>query len=191
MKKQYLWLLASLFVAAFALTSCSDDDDDDNSGGGSGVAADNTLVYDGKTYKLETQFAYPNNAMGWVMIQSVEKDANGEPIIRTSEELHDIHVYAQMVGLELDLTKPYDDWPGYSFGLEGKVNFLFYANYESMGGTIEGQEYNGTSAFKNGKMKVSLEGNNFVWVINGETKNGHKISLRVNTSANGWAPAAN
>ena len=32
MKKTYLWLLASLFVAAFTLTACGSDDDDDKDG---------------------------------------------------------------------------------------------------------------------------------------------------------------
>ena len=35
MKKKYLWLFASLFVAAFTLTACGSDDDDNSGTGGS------------------------------------------------------------------------------------------------------------------------------------------------------------
>lgn len=186
MKKLNLWLLASLLVATFTLTACSDDDDDNS--GGSGVAADNTLVYDGKSYKMITSFGYPNNHMGIMMIESEEKDADGQPLIRAAERLRDIHIYAELVGYEFDLTQPCDLWPGYSFGLEGKVNILFYGNMDGLHGIVEGETYENTSVFKSGKLKVSIEGGNLVYVINGETKNGHTISLRVVTSANGWTP---
>ena len=57
MKKLNLWLLMSLFVAAFAMTACGGDDEDTNSNGNSGQnqpATGNDLIgswsYRGTTY---------------------------------------------------------------------------------------------------------------------------------------------
>lgn len=193
---------AKTFFCALAATmmlfaACGKDDEETNSANNSNSQqvniADNTLVYDGVTYQLEAQFAYPNNSMGWLMIQSVEKDVNEEPIIRMPHD--EIHLYSYLVGQTIDLTQIFREWPGYEFALEGAVNWMF-GSYEVndetyIGGTIEGTDYDNVTPFKSGStMKITVENDTFTLVINAESKNGHQLNLRVVTSANGWQPSA-
>ena len=146
------------------------------------VAGDNELVYDGATYKMEAIFGPINGSMGLMDIHSVDKNANGNYLVSTSEEM--FHIYRHLVGDEINLAQVYSQ--GYHFVLQGAVNWDIYSEESSIGGTIEGTEYSNTSAFKSGTMKLSIEGSNMVFVLNGETKNGHKMSLRIVTPTNGW-----
>lgn len=165
-----------MFVAAAAMlfASCGKDENV--------VAGDNELVYDGTTYKMEAIFGPINGSMGLMDIHSVDKNANGNYLVSTPEEM--FHIYRHLVGDEINLAQVYSQ--GYHFVLQGAVNWDIYSEESSIGGTIEGTEYSNTSAFKSGTMKLSIEGSNMVFVLNGETKNGHKMSLRIVTPTNGW-----
>lgn len=166
-----------MFVAAAAMmfASCTKDDP---------VAGDNELVYDGIVYKMEAVFGPMNGSMGLMDIHSVEKSSNGTYLISTPEEM--FHIYRDLVGQEIDLTKVYIVLPAYHFVLVGAVNWETSGDENSVGGTIEGTEYNNTPAVKSGKMKISIEGSNMVFTLNAESKNGHKMDLRIVTPANGW-----
>ena len=166
-----------MFVAAATMlfASCGKDDP---------VAGDNELVYDGKVYKMEAFFGPMNGSMGLMDIHSVDKDANGVYLIRTPEEM--FHIYRDLVGQEINLTQVYSELPGYHLVLVGAVNWEINGGEESIGGVIEGTEYNNTPAVKSGTMKISIEGSNMVFALNAESKNGHKMDLRIVTPANGW-----
>ncbi len=68
MKKTYLWLLASLFVAAFTLTACGSDDDEDDKPTtatlfGTKWYEEQTL--DGKFLNYETAIFDNNGEVSW------------------------------------------------------------------------------------------------------------------------------
>ena len=146
------------------------------------VAGDNELVYDGNVYKMEAIFGPINSSMGLMDIHSVDKNANGNYLISTPEEM--FHIHRHLVGQEIDLTKVYS--PGYHFVLVGAVNWEIGSEESYIGGTIEGTQYDNTTAFKTGTMKLTIEGSNMVFTLNGETKNGHEMDLRIVTPTNGW-----
>lgn len=187
-----------VFVAAAAMmfASCGKEDNNGDSNSGAAgnntptVVADNTLVYDGVTYQMEAEFAYVNNAMGFLTVHSVDTNADGEYRIRMPQG--EIHLYAYLVGQEVDLTQLFHEWPGYQFALEGLVNWQLYAGDDGqkamIGGSVEGDSYEDTPAVKHGTMKITIENGNFIFVLNAESKNNHTLALRIVTSANGWEP---
>lgn len=173
------------FIAACTLlfAACEKDNEEQ----ATPQAKANELIIDGTTYHMNGGFMPINADMGVYVAGSEEKDDYGEPLV----SMVDFHIYREfMLNKTIDLTQVFPEWPGYFMIFTGAVNWQFKSyqvNDETyIGGTIEGEQYNNTPAFKSGTLKISLSGNVMTITVFGETMNGHTIDMKLVCNEAGW-----
>ena len=168
-------LIIALAAVAMLFTACGKDKDQ--------PLADNTLVYDGVTYQMESYFDAFNQDMGLFFSYSTQKDENGEPLIT----FDGYHVFRVFLGQEFDLTKKTSNEDSYTeLYFNGLFNVDVYVGYDYIGGNLEEEQYESASPFKSGTVKATLSGDILTVEMEGETKNGHTINMKLSAQNNGY-----
>ena len=167
MKKFYSLLMISMALFAVA---CGDDDE---KGGGDAPAllADNTLVYDGVTYKGRCGVMISNNV--------VQYSLTGEGI-----QLSGNIGSAENTSTTIDLTKHYEEvvfTTHINLGnQQGDVLDLKYQNYpQNYWCFLNGDNFNGTSCFKSGTATVTMNDGSLTLVIDGTLVNGKPLKYKI------------
>lgn len=145
MKKLNLWLLLSLFVAAFTLTACGDDDDDKApedtnvlsgtwkwvpQNGGSDVSEVNYLTFGtNNTFKQTQELLYANNVLHVRWIYTGTYTILDEAKVSVTVN--------KTYGQNADDPEPWEAGGGDSFTATYRIdgNKLYYSRYE---GVVEG-----------------------------------------------------
>ena len=128
--------------------------------------ADNTIVYDGVTYQMDTHIDPFNSDMAFL-------DASNEEL-----EFLAYHVFneAEFLGNKTwnDLTK---EWPGFEcYG-------LLEMNTED--GILDGQHYN--CVFESGTAKQTYSNKTITFELDGTLKNGKKLALKLTVTSDWFA----
>lgn len=189
MKKIFAFLTVALL--ATAMFSCQKDKDN-VSGDGNGddqqssSMADNTLVYDGQTYKFDDVVVdYYHNELTLVSAFTNDTLDDGQPRLA----LEGIHITPTTWNATFDLANA-SGWPNealVSLHLSGILNISFEAwvNDGSMGGggDLDGVHYENESIFTSGTYKVSGSNNGTPITItyDGVLKNGKKFQAKIVT----------
>ena len=154
-------LLIVLAAVALVFTACKKDEP---------AIADNTIVYDGKTYQMETSLDPFNDNLAWLDAYNDEIQFMAYHVFPSAEFLCD-KTYN-------DLTK---EWP--FFECHGALEM----NTEH--GDLEGQHY-GTdmewgTVFESGTAKRTYSNNTLSLEVNATLKNGKKFALKL-TATSDW-----
>ena len=169
-------LLIVLAAAAMLFTACGKDNDQ--------PLADNTIVYDGTTYQMESLFDAFNPDMGLFFSFSTLENENGEPVIT----FDGFHVFRELLGQEFDLTKKTSNEDSYAeFYFYGIFNVGVYVGHDYIGGDLEEVSYENESPFKSGTIKATLSDNVLTVEMKGETKNGHTINMKLSAPNSGYS----
>ena len=180
----------SILMVAFALTAMiackKDNNDTDDNGNGQPTAsiADNTLVYDGQTYKFDDVVVdYYHSELTLVSAFTSDTLDNGDPRL----SLEGIHITPSTWNKTFDLANA-SQWPGEAMvplHLRGVLNISFeaWANDGVMGGggDLDGVHYENESIFSSGTYTVSGNNNGTPITItyDGTLKNGKKFQAKV------------
>ena len=174
---RFYFLLLGLIVSALCFTSCdkNDEDIDDIVE----ISTDNTVVYDGKTYIMNSNLMMFNDELGVMMANSEEFD--GENPVLTVDN---IHVTRNVMHKELSLATPaeYADGIVLNLYMQGVVNLQFniYHNDDyGASGTLDGKEYPDVSVFSSGRYKVWSTGSEVRASIEGVLQNGKSLSINL------------
>lgn len=154
MKTKLLILLAAV---AMVFTACKKDDSS---------IADNTIVYDGVTYQMDTQINPFNPNMAFL-------DASNDEL-----QFMAYHVYneTEFLGNKTwnDLSK---EWPNFEcYG-------LLEMNTED--GILDGQQYE--CVFESGTAKQTYSNKALSLELNGTLKNGKKLALKLSVTSDWFA----
>ena len=154
-------LFIVLAAVALVFTACKKDEP---------AIADNTIVYDGKTYQMETSLDPFNDNLAWLDAYNDEIQFMAYHVFPSAEFLCD-KTYS-------DLTK---EWP--FFECYGALEM----NTEH--GDLEGQHY-GTdmewgTVFESGTAKRTYSNNTLSLEVNATLKNGKKFALKL-TATSDW-----
>ena len=179
-----------LFLAATALLfSACNDDEKNNSGNGSSAdqLENNTLVYDGVTYKMIPFAEIYHGQLTLVTAFSEDTNANGESKvifdhfhIRNNEEFN-----MWNSTIDFNALKEHED---YEINIMGDILTLSaWGSNQYAGGIIDDKEYDSESVFTKGTQKVI--GNNdrtpFTVIIDAVLKNGKSLQIKL------YVPAEN
>lgn len=187
MKKIFAFLTVALL--ATAMFSCQKDKDNVSGDGDdqqSSSIADNTLVYDGQTYKLdEVVVDYYHNELTLVSAFTNDTLDDGQPRLA----LEGIHITPTTWNATFDLANA-SGWPNealVSLHLSGILNISFEAWSDrgtlGGGGDLDGVHYENESIFSSGTYKVSGSNNGTPITItyDGVLKNGKKFQAKIVT----------
>lgn len=185
MKKVFSILMVAFVMTA--MTACEKDNNDtDDNGNGQPTAsiADNTLVYDGQTYKFDDVVVdYYHSELTLVSAFTSDTLDNGDPRL----SLEGIHITPSTWNKTFDLANA-SQWPGEAMvplHLRGVLNISFeaWANDGVMGGggDLDGVHYENESIFSSGTYTVSGNNNGTPITItyDGTLKNGKKFQAKV------------
>ena len=180
-------ILCALAATTLLFAACNKEkDNESNNNNVVAEAADNELIIDGTIYHMEGGFGAMNNSMGIYEAASKEKNAAEEPLL----VLEGFHIYHEIANQDIDLTQIFDHWPGYNFMLLGEKEWIFGSHVVNeeryIGGHIEGDTYDNTPAFKYGTLRADVSNGTMTLTVKGETKNGHKINMKLVSPNCGW-----
>lgn len=183
--------LFSMLMVAFALTAmvaCEKETKPASESGGNGNGneptlniEDNTLVYDGVTYHMDTRVESADQQwMTQVYSYSQEKDTNGESIV-----IYDAsHIWCDMFNTTVDLVSPDMEYGIYFWFSDGSsINAQYNPEAEAytIGGQIFDVSYENESIFTRGT--YSIKGNNdgtpITIILDGTLKNGKTIQMKL------------
>lgn len=182
--------LFSILMVAFALTAmvaCEKETKLPSESGGNGNGneptlniEDNTLVYDGITYHMDTRVESADDWMTQVYAYSQEKDTNGESIVVYDAS----HIVSDMFNTTVDLVSPDMEYGIYFWFSDGSRLNAYYSpdvDENSIGGQIFDVDYEHESIFTRGT--YSIKGNNdgtpITIILDGTLKNGKTIQMKL------------
>ena len=177
-------------MVAFAMTAfvaCSKDNDDntDNNGGGNNNVPmlnieDNTLVYDGTTYHMDTRVESADQWLTQVYAYSQEKDGDGESVV-----IYDAsHIWSTMFNTTVDLVSPDMEYGIYFWFSDGSRLNAYYTpdvSENSIGGQIFNVDYEHEPIFYSGTYSVlgNNDGTPITILLDGVLKNGKTIQMKL------------
>lgn len=181
MKKIFSILMVAFAMTAFVACSKDNNDNTDNNGGNGGGnneptlnVADNTVIYGGTIYHMNTEVNYMNEDLTFCWANSTETTGDGSPKMVFSE----IHIYPDMWGEATDLSATCS----VVFRFEGSdLSLSDVWNGEFCTGYIDGVEYENESPFTEGTFCVSgnNDGTPITVTLDGKLKNGKKLQMKL------------
>ena len=147
--------------------------------------ADNTIVYDGKTYEMIPFLEIYNSNLTMLNAFSKDTSVDGMPKmtldhfhIRENEEY-------SMWNTTTDLLNPNPEMDFYEIAFSGEdLTMMAYGSNTSAGGEIDGVSYENESVFKSGTMKITgvNDGSGKVLVeFDFVLKNNKSLKMRIRT----------
>ena len=174
----------SILMVAFAMTAMVACDKEDNEGGSTLNIADNTLVYDGQTYKFDQVVVdYYHSQLTLMSAFTNDTLEDGSP----KQMVQGIHIMPEVWNHSFDLAdaSKYPDGVMVALHLYGLVNITFeqWNNGDNTGawGTLDGVQYENESIFSSGTYTVSgnNDGTPITVTYDGVLKNGKKIQMKL------------
>lgn len=179
MKKRLLFCFVAL--SAMLFTACGEKEEPVNET----PIADNTIVYDGKTYEMIPFLEIYNSNLTMLNAFSKDTSVDGMPKmtldhfhIRENEEY-------SMWNTTTDLLNPNPEMDFYEIAFSGEdLTMMAYGSSTSAGGEIDGVSYENESVFKSGTMKITgvNDGSGKVLVeFDFVLKNNKSLKMRIRT----------
>ena len=173
-------ILFAFMAAMMTFVACDKDDDktDDVQS-----MADNTVSYDGRTYKIDVvEVNYFHSELTLVDAYSSEVLENGKPTFR----IEGIHIMPELWNKNVDLANM-DQWSDgmmVEWFVDGAFTISYHGYYngdKGLSGSIEGQQFENESIFSSGTFRVSgnNDGTPITITIDGKLKNGKTLQLKI------------
>ena len=184
-----LAMMAMFAVSMTMMVSCGKEDNKNGNGGSGGGSqqsiADNTMVYDGVTYKFDNvMVGYNHSSLTLVTAETADTLGDGTPRLF----LDGIHITPNAWNYDFNLAD-LSQWPD-----EVMVNLVFYGvldiSYTSyvngdrgVSGRLDGQYYEDESIFTSGTYRVSgnNDGTPVTLTVNGTLRNGKTMQIKLVT----------
>ena len=180
-----------MFVAAAAMMFASCDKDNENGGSGSGGGselniADNTVVYDGVTYKFDhVMVGYFHNELTLITAETADTLEDGTPRLM----LDGIHITPEAWNRDFNLAD-ISQWPveyvmiNLVFTGVLDISYTSYVNGDrGVSGSLDGEYYEDESIFTSGTYRVSgnNDGTPVTLTVNGTLRNGKTMQIKLVT----------
>jgi len=181
------------FVAAAAMmfASCGEKDNNNVNGGGSGggsqtSVADNTVVYDGVTYKFDhVMVGYCHEELTLITAETADTLQDGSPRLM----LDGIHITPDAWNRDFNLAD-ISQWPveyvmiNLVFSGVLDISYTSYVNGDrGVSGSLDGVNYDDESIFTSGTYRVSgnNDGTPVTLTVNGTLRNGKTMQIKLVT----------
>lgn len=155
MKKVFSILM--VVMIATMMMSCGKDKTD-------GEAADNTLLMNGKTYQLESQYALGMDGRSYAFACTVDLDANGDPLYTIISDVEE-----NTLNKTYDLSQP-----------PVQDEIIFWSIHDS------NWEFQIGPELPSGTLTISRDKDLFVYKVNGKTEDGQLLSFTISVPASEW-----
>lgn len=180
-----------MFVAAAAMMFASCGKDNENGGSGSGGGsqqsiADNTMVYDGVTYKFDhVMVGYCHEELTLITAETADTLLDGSPRLM----LDGIHITPDAWNRDFNLAD-ISQWPveyvmiNLVFSGVLDISYTSYVNGDrGVSGRLDGQYYEDESIFTSGTYRVSgnNDGTPVTITVDGTLKNGKTMQIKLVT----------
>ena len=165
-------------MAAVALlfTACKKDEEqtqDNNNPNQEQTLENNTLVYEGITYHLQSR--------AWVEDYGQMQDHYLVTMSDGTDGVHELYVSlgAENLNQSFDLTKPYQD-AEFTFSFVLEQTSISFSQYESsFSGYIDGTNYEDGSIFTTGTFTCQFNDSGLTFSIDGTLINGKDLAFKV------------
>ena len=180
-----------MFVAAAAMMFASCGKDNENGGSGSGGGsqqsiADNTMVYDGVTYKFDhVMVGYCHEELTLITAETADTLLDGSPRLM----LDGIHITPDAWNRDFNLAD-ISQWPveyvmvNLVFSGVLDISYTSYVNGDrGVSGRLDGVNYEDESIFTSGTYRVSgnNDGTPVTLTVNGTLRNGKTLQIKLVT----------
>ena len=180
-----------MFVAAAAMMFASCGKDNENGGSGSGGGsqqsiADNTMVYDGVTYKFDhVMVGYCHEELTLITAETADTLLDGSPRLM----LDGIHITPEAWNRDFNLAD-ISQWPveyvmiNLVFTGVLDISYTSYVNGDrGVSGRLDGEYYEDETIFTSGTYRVSgnNDGTPVTITVNGTLKNGKTLKIKLVT----------
>lgn len=163
-------LFIALAALALLFTACGKEKETE--------AGNNQMIYNGKLYNV-TSFYDSNGVMYFYECQPVTENEEETPKFYFMGE-----GYVESLNTSIDLTRGViEDLTGYWIVMEwndGSNSSFWAANQNcTLGGSIDGSDYDGESLFKSGTMTFTKDDTAFTYQLKGVLVNGDTIDMKL------------